>query len=239
MLDLKQGGHELAKQLTEALASQSQSSSNVSNVRPTASKNNEEDRSNSGGYSATENNQLWATMAAQQPTFAVHHQNTGSHPSEHQQSSDRTQGSGQQREHNGKPTVGSEEWHRQRRENHKQVERRRRETINEGINEIAKMVPGSEKNKGSILQRAAQYIQQLKDNEAATIEKWTLEKLLTDQAINELSQQVEVLKNEVERLRQDNDRMKRQLGEDKEDDHSKKKQKTDHSDKSDRKGHKD
>jgi hypothetical protein len=38
------------------------------------------------------------------------------------------------------------------------VERRRRETINEGINEIAKIVPGCEKNKGSILARAVQFI---------------------------------------------------------------------------------
>ncbi|KAI7893599.1 uncharacterized protein EV154DRAFT_409712, partial [Mucor mucedo] len=87
--------------------------------------------------------------------------------------------------------VGSDEWHKQRRENHKQVERRRRENINEGINEIARIVPGCEKNKGSILNRAAVYIRQLKDTEAATLEKWTLEKLLTDQAISELNRQVE------------------------------------------------
>ncbi|KAF7724913.1 basic helix-loop-helix protein [Apophysomyces ossiformis] len=112
---------------------------------------------------------------------------------------------------NGKPPVGSAEWHRLRRENHKQVERRRRETINEGINEIARIVPGCEKNKGSILQRAAAYIQQLKDNEAATLEKWTLEKLLTDQAINELNRQVELLKAELDRTRQENQYLKRQL----------------------------
>lgn len=112
-----------------------------------------------------------------------------------------------------KPIVGSDEWHKQRRENHKEVERRRRETINDGINELAKIVPGCEKNKGSILARAVQYIQQLKDNEAATIEKWTLEKLLTDQAINELSQQVEMLKSENERVRSDNERLRMQMDE--------------------------
>ncbi|CAG8541947.1 14750_t:CDS:2 [Acaulospora morrowiae] len=101
----------------------------------------------------------------------------------------------------GKPPVGSEEWHRQRRENHKEVERRRRDTINAGINELAKIVPGCEKNKGSILNRAVQYIQQLKENEAANIEKWTLEKLLTDQAIQELQTQVDMLKSENNRLR--------------------------------------
>jgi mannitol-specific phosphotransferase system IIBC component len=110
-----------------------------------------------------------------------------------------------------KPAVGSEEWHRQRRENHKQVERRRRETINDGINEIARIVPGCEKNKGSILQRAAIYIRQLKEAEAATVEKWTLEKLLTDQAISELNRQVEVFKAELERVRAENVYLKRKL----------------------------
>lgn len=79
------------------------------------------------------------------------------------------------------------------------VERRRRETINEGINELAKIVPGCEKNKGSILQRAVQFITQLKENETQNIEKWTLEKLLTEQAIAELSASNDKLKTECER----------------------------------------
>ena len=79
------------------------------------------------------------------------------------------------------------------------VERRRRETINEGINELAKIVPGCEKNKGSILQRAVQFITQLKENEAQNIEKWTLEKLLTEQAIAELSASCDKLKAECQR----------------------------------------
>lgn len=98
-----------------------------------------------------------------------------------------------------KPAVGSEEWHKVRKDNHKEVERRRRETINEGINELAKIVPGCEKNKGSILQRAVQYITQLKENEDQNIEKWTLEKLLTEQAIAELSASNDKLKAECER----------------------------------------
>ncbi|KAI2615458.1 hypothetical protein GGR54DRAFT_612608 [Hypoxylon sp. NC1633] len=98
-----------------------------------------------------------------------------------------------------KPAVGSEEWHKLRKDSHKEVERRRRETINEGINEIAKIVPGCEKNKGSILQRAVAFITQLKENEAQNIEKWTLEKLLTEQAIQELSASNDKLKQECER----------------------------------------
>ncbi|KAI8877799.1 hypothetical protein K501DRAFT_229606 [Backusella circina FSU 941] len=110
-----------------------------------------------------------------------------------------------------KPPVGSDEWHRLRRENHKQVERRRRETINEGINDIARIVPGCEKNKGSILHRAAAYIRQLKENESSTLEKWTLEKLLTDQAINELNRQVEILKVELDRVHQENAYLQQRL----------------------------
>lgn len=83
------------------------------------------------------------------------------------------------------------------------VERRRRETINEGINELAKIVPGCDKNKGAILQRGVQYITQLKDNEKKNIEKWTLEKMLTDQAISELSMSVDKLKEELSRANKD------------------------------------
>lgn len=89
------------------------------------------------------------------------------------------------------------------------MERRRRETINEGINELAKIVPNCEKNKGSILQRGVQYITQLKDNETRNIEKWTLEKLLTDQAIAELSSSVERLKNDLNRAYREVERWKR------------------------------
>jgi hypothetical protein len=60
-------------------------------------------------------------------------------------------------------------------------------------------VPGCEKNKGSILARAVQFITQLKDNETQNIEKWTLEKLLTEQAISELSTSCDKLKNECQR----------------------------------------
>jgi bHLH factor len=79
------------------------------------------------------------------------------------------------------------------------VERRRQETINEGINELAKIVPGGTKNKGSILERAVQYITQLKQNETENIGKYTLEKLLTEQAIAELSASHDKLRAECER----------------------------------------
>lgn len=65
---------------------------------------------------------------------------------------------------------------------------------------MAKIVPGCEKNKGSILQRAVSFISQLKENEQQNIEKWTLEKLLTEQAITELSASNDKLKQECERV---------------------------------------
>ena len=93
------------------------------------------------------------------------------------------------------------------------VERRRRETINEGINELSKIVPGCEKNKGSILQRAVQFITQLKDNETQNLEKWTLEKLLLDQAITELSSSCDRLKAEAQQAKQEAEMWKRACSE--------------------------
>jgi len=92
--------------------------------------------------------------------------------------------------------MGSDEWARQRKDNHKEVERRRRGNINEGINELGRIVPNGsgEKAKGAILARAVQYIQHLKENEARNIEKWTLEKLLMDQAMGDLQAQLEELR---------------------------------------------
>ncbi|ANB13763.1 Cbf1p [Sugiyamaella lignohabitans] len=96
-----------------------------------------------------------------------------------------------------KPSAGSEEWHKIRRDNHKEVERRRREAINKGISELATIVPDCEKHKGQILQKTVDYIKKLKDNEQRNMEKLTLEKLLTEQAISELSATNKALKQEL------------------------------------------
>ena len=71
-------------------------------------------------------------------------------------------------------------------------------------------MPGCDKNKGAILQRGVQYISQLKENESRNIEKWTLEKMLTDQAIQELTTSVDKLKDELARSRQDSQHWKAQ-----------------------------
>ncbi|KAJ1851389.1 basic helix-loop-helix protein [Coemansia sp. RSA 2703] len=99
------------------------------------------------------------------------------------------------------PEAGSEEWERLRKDNHKEVERRRREVINHGIDRLALLIPGAEKNKGKVIAQAVEYIHILKTTEEKNIEKWTIEKLLADQAISELTAQVEALKNENKRLR--------------------------------------
>ncbi|GAA5961309.1 hypothetical protein JCM21900_006515 [Sporobolomyces salmonicolor] len=104
------------------------------------------------------------------------------------------------------------EWERSRKDNHKEVERRRRETINAGISSLAALLPPlspsddphaqspttapSKLNKGLILTRAAAYIEALKAAEASNIERWTLEKLLSDQAMGELRGECERLRRE-------------------------------------------
>jgi hypothetical protein len=118
---------------------------------------------------------------------------------------------------NSKPTVGSPEWHALRKNNHKEgnvspsycrlasvsnnvlVERRRRETINEGINQIAQLVPNCDKNKGAILQRAIEYIVQLHEEKKQMNSRWEQTNMTTGHAINEISAQNAKLKAEVNR----------------------------------------
>ncbi|KAL1967668.1 hypothetical protein VTN77DRAFT_2925 [Rasamsonia byssochlamydoides] len=100
---------------------------------------------------------------------------------------------------NSKPTVGSPEWHALRKNNHKEVERRRRETINEGINQIAQLVPNCDKNKGAILQRAIEYIVQLHEEKKQMNTRWEQTNMTTTHAINEISAQNAKLKAEVNR----------------------------------------
>lgn len=114
---------------------------------------------------------------------------------------------------NSKPPHGSDEWHRIRRENHKEVERRRRDLINAGIKELAALIPTPDTNKAQILQRAVEFIRRLKENENNNIEKWTLEKLLTEQAVSELNASNEKLKAELERAYREIDSLRRQLDE--------------------------
>jgi bHLH factor len=87
----------------------------------------------------------------------------------------------------GRAEPGTVEWAQQRKDNHKEVERRRRGNINEGINELARILPyqQGDKAKGAVLQRAVQYVKQLKESEQKVMEKWTIEKLMLDREIAE------------------------------------------------------
>lgn len=103
----------------------------------------------------------------------------------------------------GKKESGPEA-ERARKDQHKEVERKRRELISNGITELAAIVPGCDAkgvNKTAIINAAVRYIQELKNNEASNIEKWTLEKLLMDQAMNDLNQHLDASRKQVARLR--------------------------------------
>lgn len=97
-----------------------------------------------------------------------------------------------------------ERWLQKRRENHKEVERRRRDNINVGIQELAKLVPECEKNKGSILHKSADYIKYLQRTNLVTIEKWREEK-------KEVEDKLRVLNERIDELRRENDMLREQL----------------------------
>jgi transcriptional regulator CBF1 len=86
-----------------------------------------------------------------------------------------------------------------RKDNHKEVERRRRGNINDGINELSRLLPSSngDKAKGAVLQRAVAYMSQLKENEARSIEKWTIEKMMMDKSMEEVHVRLEVCEQKL------------------------------------------
>lgn len=79
------------------------------------------------------------------------------------------------------------------------MERRRREAINEGINQIARIVPNCDKNKGAILQRAIEHIHSLSEEKRNITERWEQTNMTTHHAISEVSAQNSKLKVEVNR----------------------------------------
>lgn len=79
------------------------------------------------------------------------------------------------------------------------VERRRREVINEGIENIAKMIPGSDKNKGAVLQNACRYIQELQ----AKIASFDNERNVFDITTAELTRRNESLRDSAQRAWQE------------------------------------
>lgn len=110
------------------------------------------------------------------------------------------------------PVTGSEEWKRQRKDSHKEVERRRRENINLAINRLSDLLPVKENSKATILARAAEYIQKLKETESANIDKWTLQKLLSEQNQSRLTSANERLQEELGRAYKEIETLKSMIG---------------------------
>ncbi|KAG0197798.1 hypothetical protein BGX28_008705 [Mortierella sp. GBA30] len=123
-----------------------------------------------------------------------------------------------------KPLPGSEEWHKLRRDNHKEVERRRRETINAGITDLSKVVPNCDKNKGAVLRQTVKYIQSIQEtherlmteaaqreaNAAVAMqerEKALLEKEVAQGQLQTLMTEHEQLKRDYEALRKEYEEM--------------------------------
>ncbi|KAF9209062.1 hypothetical protein BGZ49_006471 [Haplosporangium sp. Z 27] len=119
-----------------------------------------------------------------------------------------------------KPVTGSEEWHKLRRDNHKEVERRRRENINAGINDLAAVIPNPDKNKGAILRQAVKFIQAIQeahqkalaDNKALTDiqferERALLEKNLAQSQLHALIEENDKLKRDYESLQKEFDEL--------------------------------
>lgn len=89
-----------------------------------------------------------------------------------------------------------------RKELHKEVEKRRRKTINDGIGELSKLLPESTpKSKGNIISSAVNYIKSLKamigdSDQIKQVERWNYEKEKLQQDIRNLHNQIKALKTE-------------------------------------------
>ncbi|ORZ17112.1 hypothetical protein BCR42DRAFT_413946 [Absidia repens] len=100
------------------------------------------------------------------------------------------------------PVVGSEKWKEMKRISHMEVERRRRETINDYINELARMIRTEHRQKGAILRTTVAHIKSQKEQHDADAQKWALEKLVAEQTIRQLQDEMEKYKARYEKLRE-------------------------------------
>ncbi|KAB7501113.1 Upstream stimulatory factor 1 [Armadillidium nasatum] len=105
-----------------------------------------------------------------------------------------------------------------RRVTHNEVERRRRDKINNWICRLAKILPEcsemhskTSQSKGVILAKACDYIESLKEEVHRLTEQVTVVGLSQNQSHNELKQQIEILKRENNTLKNDNALLKAQL----------------------------
>ncbi|KAI8332426.1 hypothetical protein BC941DRAFT_436655 [Chlamydoabsidia padenii] len=100
-----------------------------------------------------------------------------------------------------KPPMGSEKWKEMKRASHSKVERKRRDNITECINELAKLVPTEKRQKEATLRAAVHFIKNAKEQQDANVRKWTLDKLVADQTIRQLQDEMDNYKNKYDSLR--------------------------------------
>lgn len=81
-----------------------------------------------------------------------------------------------------------------RRNQHKEVERKRRQDIHEKIMKLGEMVPGYEKAKGEVLQRVINYIEQLRAREQHQLEQGVIDRI-------KLQDEIQRLKSEIAKLK--------------------------------------
>ncbi|KAI5453879.1 basic helix-loop-helix protein [Naganishia albida] len=112
-------------------------------------------------------------------------------------SSGRMMDGGRKRKRTTKETVPAEAV-KLKKDVHKEVERKRRAVINEGVAAIAAVLPTNEKQKGMILAQAAQYIRQLQENERINTNSWAEEKGMLEQDIADLRSQLQLTQARLE-----------------------------------------
>ncbi|KAH3902835.1 Cbf1p SCDLUD_000427 [Saccharomycodes ludwigii] len=102
---------------------------------------------------------------------------------------------------------------RQRKESHKEVERRRRENINTAIGRVARLLPFKESSKAAILNKAAEYIEYLQKKDGEMNEQLSFNKVLDEQEIQRLSTANESLKEALAQAYVDIKNLEKQLTE--------------------------
>jgi hypothetical protein len=89
----------------------------------------------------------------------------------------------------------SDDWLHQRRQSHKEVERRRRETINSCINELGRILNLTASNKGVILKETIEFVSKTLNGQYALLEQHRRELDEREKRISSLENELRLLKN--------------------------------------------
>ncbi|GAA5913738.1 uncharacterized protein JCM6883_000033 [Sporobolomyces salmoneus] len=199
----------LVGSLSLPTASTSTSHSAQPHVRDSDSRSMDQDELDNGEGSGSGENEGGGGAIAQSETDTA-----GGAKGKAKKGERRARGNGD--EHKG---MTEAEWEASRKANHKEVERRRRETINAGLDRLAALLPpvptppsgsgggsvgsssrASKPNKSEILEQGIEYIQSLKKAHHEDSNRWGLERVLKDQEIRKLQLEIERLKETNEAL---------------------------------------